>query len=67
MKKHDGDLIMKFLENCDGLLSNREMIILCDGLRIANDESHDFVKNTIWFDAAGHYDKAFCKEYGAFI
>lgn len=67
MKKHEADSIMEFLENCECLLSNHEMMALCDGLRIANDDSRDGVKNVIWFDAAGHYNKAFTKEYGEFV
>jgi len=67
MKAKEADAIMEFLENCEGLLSNHEMMALCDGLRIANDDSRDEVENVVWFNATGHYNKAFDKEYGEFV
>lgn len=67
MKAKEADAIMEFLENCEGLLSNHEMMALCNGLRNANDDSSDGIKNAVWFNACGHYEKAFSKEYGEFV
>lgn len=63
MKNKEADSIMKFLENCECFLSNHEMIVLCDGLRIANDDSSDNFKNVVWWNAAGHWNEAFKKEF----
>lgn len=63
MKAKEADSIMKFLGSCRGFLSNHEMVVLCEGLRIANDDSSDNAKNAVWWNAAGHLDEVFKKEF----
>ncbi len=64
MKKHEADSIVRFLDSCETLLSNHEMVVLCEGLRIANDDSSDDVKNTVWWNITGHLDRIFEEENG---
>lgn len=63
MKAKEADSIMKFLGSCPGFLSNHEMVVLCEGLLIANDDSSDDAKNAVLWNAVGHLDEVFKKDF----
>ncbi len=63
MKQSEANSIMKFLDKCEKFLSNTQMMKLCNALEIANDDVLDEVQSAIWWNASGHYDKAFKKEF----
>lgn len=63
MKKYEAESIMKFVDACPGFLSNHEMIVLCEGLRIANIDAND-TNSSVWWNATGHLGKIFEEENG---
>lgn len=63
MKAKEADSIVKFLDSCETLLSNHEMVVLSNGLQNTNEDVTDGAKTYVWWNAAGHKDLAMSKEY----
>lgn len=63
MKKHEADAIVRFLGSCETLLSNHEMVVLCDGLKNANNYDHSDSASAMWWNAAAHSDMARSREW----
>lgn len=58
MKKHEADLIIRFLDNAEKVLSNEKMLDLCVGVNISNSikTEEDF---SVWSSMQSHWDKSY--------